>query len=76
MRTYQSSARLRPPMLLISPIMSPSAPVNPSTVATAIGKNPMSATITTLGVSPNPNQMISNGASTTIGIVCETIRIG
>ena len=41
----------------------------PDTVLTSTGKNTIRATTTTFGVSPNPNQMSSSGASTTMGTV-------
>ena len=39
------------------------------TMLTSTGKNTMSATTTMRGVRPKPNQMMSSGASTTIGMV-------
>ena len=41
-----------------------------------IGKNVTSATSSTLGVRPNPNQMIISGAIATIGSVCVATSTG
>ena len=48
---------------------SSDAAAAPATAAISTGKNTVSMTTMTLGVSPNPVQMISSGASTTIGTV-------
>ena len=42
----------------------------------AIGKKQTSMTTITFGSIPYPNQIINNGASTTIGIVCEITSNG
>ena len=55
---------------------SGSAPSSPPTVATSTGNSTISATSTTLGVSPNPNQITRSGASTIMGIVWLTATSG
>ena len=58
-----------PPIDRTRSTSSGSAPSRPPTVATSTGNNTINATNTILGVSPNPNQITSNGANTIIGIV-------
>jgi hypothetical protein len=53
-----------------------SVAANPSMSPTVIGKNVTRAITTTFGNSPNPNQMISNGAIAMIGSVCEATSSG
>ena len=53
-----------------------SVAANPSMSPMAIGKNVTSAITTTLGSSPNPNQMISSGAIAMIGSVCDATSSG
>ena len=48
----------------------------PSTVLTTIGKNVKSAMIASFGPMPKPITSTSTGARTTVGTLCEAIRIG
>ena len=48
----------------------------PSSVLTVIGKKQISATITSFGAIPKPNQTTRIGARSTIGIVCEATSSG
>ena len=57
-------------------IASGSTRPNPSSRAIVTGKKVTRTTITTLGSSPNPNQMTNRGAIATIGIVWLVTRSG
>ena len=57
-------------------IWSREGAVSPLEKATIIGKIPNNATSKILEVAPKPNQMISRGAITTIGMVCEITNSG
>ncbi|MFI8986960.1 hypothetical protein ACIG63_18250 [Streptomyces antimycoticus] len=51
-------------------------PAKPAARFAASGKNVVSVTTSIFGGSPKPNQMISRGATATIGIVWEATRSG
>ena len=70
------SAALVAPNDRSSVVASGSTRPNPSSSATVTGKNVTSTTMTTLGSSPNPNQMTNSGAIATIGIVWLVTRSG
>ena len=55
---------------------SGSTEARPSTALTTIGKKQTSAMMSSLGVSPNPNQITSSGATTTSGTAWEAISSG
>ena len=55
---------------------SGSLAAKPSAKAIVIGKNVTSATSSTLGVRPKPNQRIISGAMATIGSVCVVTSTG
>ena len=55
---------------------SASTELSPLAVLMTIGKNAIKAAITTLGVSPNPNQMRKSGANATLGSTCAVTRKG
>src|SRR5262245_30783676 len=56
--------------------VSRSTEFNPAVVLIAIGKNAISAAMSTLGFMPKPNQTMKSGAIAITGSVCDATMIG
>ena len=57
-------------------MMSASTDLNPAMLATTIGKKDNRNTTSSLGVKPNPNQMMNSGATAILGTICKNTMTG
>ena len=64
------------PVVRAKSMMSGSTDLKPTMLATTIGKNESRKTSSSLGVKPNPNQMMKSGAMAIFGTICRKTIAG